>query len=123
MKLPGEEGGDEVIELSDQKIADELAAREHDATEPQEFDGEEHYRCPRRPFLDDDSRHYDFLFRTWRNRRDRHLMPFSGGTEEQSNLLVEAWEVIDKAIDDCQPAIESDAREKARQQAGGFRGS
>lgn len=76
--------------------------------------GEEHWRCPRRPILDQPQL-FGELF--WMYRQiEQGILPDPGGIFDQANQFVECWAIIDSTLSEC---YEEKARQARRSGRGG----
>jgi len=57
---------------------------------------EEWWRCPRRPVKDDPALFYE-VSRLW-SMREKGFLPYPGSYLEQPAVLVECWDIVDRAI-------------------------
>lgn len=78
---------------------------------PLRIDGEDHYRCPRRPIYEDPES-FSELFFLW-GGYNKGFLPEPGGIYSQPAVLVEHFKTIEGALVMCQR--ERDRREKVKQ--------
>ncbi len=79
------------------------------------LDGEEHVRCPRRPILDDPGR-YAEVFWTFQ-QKDKGFLPDDGALNDQANLLIQSFRVIDDTLGSIERHKRERGKSKSRRQA------
>lgn len=80
---------------------------ERDAALPLTVDGEDIFRCPRRPILEEPV-YFSAVFRAYGDYQ-RGILPENGGVLDQPARLLQSFRVIDEAAADCRRAREGAA--------------